>query len=174
MNNVLKKYSWSPYTVGGLLGLISIASYALVGKQLGTSAPLVYLAGYITKIFNSAYVLNSPYYIKYMANKPLVGWGAILFVMLFIGSFVSSILGNSRTKNEIPEIWRKRFGSSLRRRYFWSVIGGILLGFGARMAGGCTSGHSISGGLMLALSGWVFTAVLFVVGVIAAFIIYRR
>ena len=38
---------------------------------------------------------------------------------------------------------------------------------------GCTSGNGISGGLQLALSGWVFLAVMFITGTITAFILFR-
>jgi uncharacterized protein len=46
--------------------------------------------------------------------------------------------------------------------------------FGARLAGGCTSGHGISGGLQLALSSWVFMISLFSSGIIIALILYPK
>jgi hypothetical protein len=45
--------------------------------------------------------------------------------------------------------------------------------FGARMAGGCTSGHGLSGGLQLYVGSWAFLAALFVFGIITAMLIYR-
>ena len=45
--------------------------------------------------------------------------------------------------------------------------------FGARMAGGCASGHILSGGVQLALSAWVFTAVVLVAMVLTARLVYR-
>ncbi|MCA9168672.1 MAG: YeeE/YedE family protein, partial [Planctomycetales bacterium] len=47
-----------------------------------------------------------------------------------------------------------------------AFVGGATLMFGARLAGGCTSGHGISGALQLAASGWVFFAAVFVSGVV--------
>ena len=47
-------------------------------------------------------------------------------------------------------------------------IGGILLLFGARMAGGCTSGHMMSGVMQLSLSSIIFTVVLFPIAIIVA------
>ena len=46
--------------------------------------------------------------------------------------------------------------------------------FGARMAGGCTSGHGISGTLQLAVSSWVFILLAFTVGTVAAFAMYGK
>jgi uncharacterized membrane protein YedE/YeeE len=50
----------------------------------------------------------------------------------------------------------------------------MILIVGARMAGGCTSGHGISGGLQLAVSSWVFFLSMFASGVLAAMLLYRR
>ena len=44
--------------------------------------------------------------------------------------------------------------------------------FGARMAGGCTSGHGISGGLQLALSSWTFFFAMFASGTFMAFTLF--
>lgn len=50
----------------------------------------------------------------------------------------------------------------------------MLLGFGARMAGGCTSGHTLSGAAQLVLSGWVATMGFFIGGITPALLIYGR
>ena len=55
-----------------------------------------------------------------------------------------------------------------------TFLGGAVLLFGARLAGGCTSGHSLSGGLQLAVSSWIFTASMFAAGVATAFALYGR
>ncbi|HAI10768.1 MAG TPA: hypothetical protein DCM28_03630, partial [Phycisphaerales bacterium] len=41
-----------------------------------------------------------------------------------------------------------------------------------RMAGGCTSGHGISGGLQLAVSSWAFFFAMFGSGVVTAFALF--
>jgi hypothetical protein len=55
-----------------------------------------------------------------------------------------------------------------------AFAGGVILMFGARLAGGCTSGHGISGSLQLALSGWAFFASVFLSGILTAFLIFGR
>jgi uncharacterized protein len=54
-----------------------------------------------------------------------------------------------------------------------ALLGGIILGFGARWSDGCTSGHGISGTLQLAVSSWIFSVCLFVGGILAAQIIFK-
>jgi uncharacterized membrane protein YedE/YeeE len=74
----------------------------------------------------------------------------------------------------VPALWQWRFGPSRIRRYGMAFLGGVLLLFGARLADGCTSGHSISGGMQFAVSSWVFTAALFATGILAAFALFGR
>jgi uncharacterized membrane protein YedE/YeeE len=57
--------------------------------------------------------------------------------------------------------WEKYKGNSVLKRVIWSFIGGFILIIGARMAGGCTSGHILSGGMQLALSSLVFAGFVF-------------
>jgi hypothetical protein len=54
------------------------------------------------------------------------------------------------------------------------MLGGAILMFGARVAGGCTSGHGISGSLQLATSGWMFFLSLFISGVCTAYLLYGK
>ena len=54
------------------------------------------------------------------------------------------------------------------------LVGGILVGFGARLADGCTSGHALSGGLQLAVSSWLFLTAMMLSGVIMARLIFGR
>ncbi|MFT7288910.1 MAG: putative membrane protein YedE/YeeE [Halieaceae bacterium] len=73
----------------------------------------------------------------------------------------------------MPELWRSAFGPSRAKRYLASFVGGVLLLFGARLAGGCTSGHMISGISQLALSSFIFGVVTFVVAIGMAKFTYR-
>jgi uncharacterized membrane protein YedE/YeeE len=55
-----------------------------------------------------------------------------------------------------------------------AVLGGVLVMYGARLAGGCTSGHGISGSLQLAVGGWTFFMVMFAAGAATALIIFKK
>jgi len=74
----------------------------------------------------------------------------------------------------VPPGWRERFGPSVGKRYAAAFVGGMIIMYGARMAGGCTSGNGISQGLELAVVGWTFLAAMFATGVITAQFLFRR
>ena len=74
----------------------------------------------------------------------------------------------------VPEVWRERFGPSVAKRFIAAFLGGVVIMYGARLAGGCTSGHGISGGLQLALSSWLFLGVLFATGIGVSAVLFRK
>jgi uncharacterized membrane protein YedE/YeeE len=98
----------------------------------------------------------------------------MLIVGVFAGAFASSKVSGDRPPVVVPARWAERFGSSASKRFAGAFIGGTLLMIGARLAGGCTSGHGISGALQLAVSSWVFLITIFTSGVIAAMGLYGR
>jgi hypothetical protein len=106
--------------------------------------------------------------------RPAIDWEWMLIVGLALGAFVSSRLSGDRPSKDPAPIWQRRFGKSRSTRYIVAFIGGVVLMFGARLAGGCTSGHGISGSLQLALSGWVFFASLFASGLATAALLYGK
>ena len=58
-------------------------------------------------------------------------------------------------------------------RAFAALIGGVFLGFGARWAGGCTSGHGIGGTLQLAVSSWISAVCFFIGGILMAQVLFK-
>lgn len=76
------------------------------------------------------------------------------------GLFLSLIKKEFKIKL-IHENWARFKGNSKSKRIAWAFVGGFLLLFGARLAGGCTSGHIISGGIQLAVSSLVFAVFVF-------------
>lgn len=64
--------------------------------------------------------------------------------------------------------------SGARRRQWTAFAGGFLLLFGARLAGGCTSGHVITGMTQLATASFLFAAAVFAVGIPVAMMTKRK
>ena len=89
-------------------------------------------------------------------------------------AFLSAILSGTWRLELVPEVWRERFGPSVAKRFFAAFLGGVVIMYGARLAGGCTSGHGISGGLQLALSSWLFLAVMFGTGLGLSAVLFRK
>ena len=96
-------------------------------------------------------------------------------VMLLKGAaYVAARLGGTFERRAVPALWAARFGPSRAKRYAGAFLGGVILLFGARLAGGCTSGHGISGALQLALSSWTFVAAMLASGILTARVLFHR
>jgi uncharacterized membrane protein YedE/YeeE len=124
----------------------------------------------IEEVITGGKAKHRPYYKKI---KLKINWQWMLVVGVVIGSFLSAIIsGDFQVGVWVPSLWASAFGDSALLRVIVAVAGGIILGFGSRFAGGCTSGHGISGTLQLAVSSWVSAIFFFVGGIITAHIIY--
>lgn len=177
MSNFLRSPRWSPYAVGAAIGLLSWATFYFMGKALGTSTSFVGASGAALCSFAPDHVASNPYYLKeYGAKaggfKPVFDWQMALDLALVAGAFLAARLGRTFAVERVPSVWAQRFGPSVPRRYAAAFLGGFILLFGARMAGGCTSGHGISGGLQLAVSSWVFFITMFISGVATAALLF--
>ena len=94
----------------------------------------------------------------------LVAPETMLVIGLLIGGYLSAWLGKARTRAAAIEFVHA-YETTTRRRYIGAFVGGFLLLFGARLAGGCTSGHIISGITQLAVSGMLFGGAVFTSGI---------
>jgi len=83
-------------------------------------------------------------------------WEMIFLIGAFFSGLVLSLIRKEFKLVLIHENWKIYEGTSAFNRIGWSFIGGFILIIGARMAGGCTSGHILSGGMQLAISSLVF------------------
>jgi hypothetical protein len=90
-----------------------------------------------------------------------------------IGGFVAGRTW-SQPVRDVPEIWVRRFGRRRLWRYLATFVGGVLILFSARLAGGCTLGLFISGSTQLAVSGLLFGAVIFAVAMLTARVVYGQ
>jgi uncharacterized membrane protein YedE/YeeE len=95
---------------------------------------------------------------------------------MLIGGFIARRLQSKKTGTEdpvCPAVWTNRFGASRFKRYLVCFLGGILVLLGARLAGGCTSGHMMSGMMQTSLSGYLFALGAFAAAVPAAVLIFK-
>lgn len=176
--NPLRIGRWSPYAVGALLGVLSWVTFAGMHKALGVSTTPVCAVGGIERVVDPAHADANAYLAKTIGTtaepKPVVDWQFALVVMLAVGAFAAARLAGPVRAERVPAVWRARFGPSRALRYAAAFAGGVVLIFGARMAGGCTSGHGLSGGMQLSVSGWVFMVAMFLGGVPTALLLYGR
>lgn len=161
---------WNPYIVGVCLGIVSWIAFGLVNQPLGISTALSAVSSVCAvPLIGSEGVAQNPYW----AKTPLKLDGGMLFLIgTFLGSLLSVMLSRSFKAEKVPSVWRERFGGSVAKRFVVAFLGGVLLMYGARMAGGCTSGHGISGSLQLALSRWTFFLTMFATGTATALLLF--
>ncbi len=161
---------WSPYIVGIGIGVLSWLSFLISGKPIATSTSFAQTGGIIENFITGGKADERPYYKKI---KLKINWQWMLVVGVVLGSFLSAIIsGDFKVGVWVPSLWASAFGDSAVLRVLVALAGGVILGFGARFAGGCTSGHGISGTLQLAVSSWVSAIFFFVGGIITAHFIY--
>lgn len=145
----------------GLLGAVSIWLWAPIG--VSTTYPR--LIGACLRTVTPGVAGSNPMLVQigsFLAPETFLVLG------LFLGGLLASRLG--RTRSEGPVHAAEKTPSS---RVLNAFLGGFLIIFGARMAGGCTSGHIISGITQLAMSGLVFAAAVFATGILTAKILAR-
>ncbi len=170
----LQQQRWSPYLVGTGIGVLSWVTFGLMDKALGASTTMVRWAGLLESLFASEHVRANVYYTKYIIDKPAIDWQMMLVVGLPLGALLSTTLSKSYRRESVPELWKWQFGQSPFGRYAAAFLGGAIMLFGARMAGGCTSGHGISGGLQFSVSSWIFFASFFTAGIVSAYALYGK
>jgi hypothetical protein len=148
----------NPYYAGILLGLVLFGAFFLTGNGLGASGGLNRLLVVVQDAIAPGHVDNIPYLIDMAGGdkNPLDSWVVFLTIGTIFGGFVSGWL-NGRLKVETvkgPRISRET-------RWLMAFIGGSFMGYGARLARGCTSGQALSGGAVLSVGSWAFMFAVF-------------
>ena len=181
----------SPRNGGILLGLVFFAAVLLV-KPIGVSTQFVILDGIlwdavapqtvvVDEAAKSGYASPNAYLDKsggkYAASvaDPL-NYSFVFVIAMMAGAFLSAMLrgGVGRQERSMPAVWRANFGGSPGRRYAAAFVAGFLVLYGARLAGGCTSGHMMSGMMQTALSGYIFAAGAFIAAIPIALVLFRK
>ena len=132
---------WSPYLVGIGIGILSWFTFLLSDKPIGCSTAFARTSGMIGRWFIGNRIDKQPYFKEFPAK---IDWEWMLVLGIILGAFLSANLSGEFKIQWIPSVWSATFGVSITPRIVTAFIGGIILGMGARWAGGCTSGHGIS------------------------------
>jgi len=170
------KELWSPFVAGALLGVVGVLAVLLSNSLLGASGAFENLAGMFVKAV-APKVFDNMYFNFIM--PPGITWGVILLIGVFFGGMIgaatSSTLkwGKKDAANSDPQ-WKKIFGPQTWKRWVLAFVGAIILEYGAGIAGGCTSGLAISGGMLLAPAAFLFIAGMFASGILTALVVYRK
>lgn len=148
----------NPYLAGALLGIVLFLAFLITGSGLGASGGLNRLLVFFQNAMNPEHVDQVAYLLKMAGGNinPLDSWIVFLTVGTVFGGVVSGLIGR-RIKletNKGPQI-------NNATRWIMAFIGGALMGYGARLARGCTSGQGLSGGAGLSVGSWAFMLAVF-------------
>jgi uncharacterized membrane protein YedE/YeeE len=165
----LHKEEWSQYAAGVLLGIVGILTVVIAHSLLGASGGFENVAGYIGKAIDPKNV-----YFNFVMPTGIT-YAVILLVGIFFGGMLGSLSsGTFKIRTMDDEQWKKAHGPQLWKRWLLLFLGGIIVEYAAGIAGGCTSGLAISGGMLLAPAAFLFVAGMFVGGIPTAKIVYGK
>lgn len=147
------------YLAGFALGLVLLASFVIMGRGLGASGAFTTVVA--TAVYQVApkHALSNPFYMDYLGDlsrSPLLDWLVFEVLGVFVGGFLSGALAH-RLRVAVergPNI-------GLRNRLLFAFIGGAIMGIGAKIALGCTSGQALTGGSLLNVGSWIFMGCVF-------------
>ena len=167
----MKKKLWDPVFGGIMIGLAIILTFYISGRGLGASGALTAFAVTIQNIFAPSLNRSSQYFSKYFANgaNPLNDYLVFMAIGIMIGSFIAGMV----SKNLKFEVL-KGPNISNKGRLWYALVGGILVGYAARLARGCTSGQALVGGAELSVGSWAFMFSIFAGGFAVAYFVRRQ
>ena len=149
---------WNPYVAGVGLGLVLLAAFVVMGRGLGASGAV---ASTITAGLNAvapSHVAGNPAFAEYLkeGTSPLMDWLVFEVLGVFVGGFLSGVLAHRVTKTV-----EKGPNITTNKRLMFAFVGGVLMGVGAKLARGCTSGQALTGGALLNVGSWAFMLMVF-------------
>lgn len=176
-------------TGGVLLGLVFFAAVLLV-KPIGVSTQFVILdaiaadalsPGLITETEEGGYTSANAYLAKSdgkhakAAANPL-NYSFVFVLAMALGGLLSARLrgGIKPAEAWVPALWRANMGGCKVKRSLAAFAGGFIVLYGARLAGGCTSGHMMSGMMQTALSGYIFAAGAFAAAIPVSLMLFKK
>ncbi|MDZ7623044.1 MAG: YeeE/YedE thiosulfate transporter family protein [Ignavibacteriaceae bacterium] len=162
----------NPYLVGVGLGLVLLTAYLIMGRGLGASGAMTTLVSVGVDKVATEHANNNTFFSEYLGDgttNPFKDWLVFEVIGVIAGGFISGSLAG-RVKKGIEKGPR----ISAVKRLMFAFVGGGLMGIGAKLARGCTSGQALSGGAILNLGSWAFMMMVFAGGYAAAYFMRRQ
>ena len=163
---------WNPYLAGFGLGLVLLAAFVVMGRGLGASGAFSSMVAAAVQAVTPERARHNEFYAEYLGSgavNPLKDWLVFEVIGLFAGGFISGALAGRvrRTVEKGP-------GISTSARFWLAFAGGALMGIGAKLARGCTSGQALTGGALLNLGSWAFMMAVFAGAYAMAYSVRRQ
>ena len=155
---------WNPLIAGILLGIVLLSTFLVTGHGLGATGFTTRLTAWFGMYLLPA-ATNANDYLGGMVEegRPLDAWISWQVVGVAFGASLSAFFAG---RIAVKLDGKQFLGGS--KRPLTALFGGLLSGFGARIAAGCTSGLGLSGAAVLSLAGFTFLGTFFAVGLLAS------
>ena len=162
----------NPYLAGLGLGLVLLLSYVIMGRGLGASGAVSTVVSVGIQKISPAHTQGNHFFSEYIGDgstNPLKDWLVFEVLGVLIGGFLSGLLAGRlrKTVEKGPRI-------SVKNRLIFAFAGGTLMGIGAKLARGCTSGQALTGGSVLNLGSWAFMLMVFAGAYALAYFMRRQ
>lgn len=160
-----KSYNWLYVGIGLAILNCIVFLTAVFDRQIGASTAYPYVGDLLTGLTQNDYFAST--------EKP-GKWELIFLAGSMLSGLVISLIRKDFKIQLIHSGWSKTEGNSKVKRIIWAFVGGFIMLIGARMAGGCTSGHIISGGMQIAASSLLFGVFVFAGLLLTGKFFYRK
>jgi hypothetical protein len=155
-----------PYLTGVVLGLVLLAAFVLVGRGLGATGAFASIVAAAVNAVSPSAAQGNAYFADRLPPDGLWSeWLVVEIAGVFVGGWASAAFARRLS------ITVERGGQlSVAQRLVRAGAGGAVMGVGAVLARGCTSGQALTGGALLSVGSWLFMAGAFGAAYLAAWL----
>jgi uncharacterized membrane protein YedE/YeeE len=155
----------NPYLAGVGIGVVLLLAFVIMGRGLGASGAF---SSVVASGLRATGAAEAQPFIAEYSTPPWRDWLVIEIAGVIIGGIVSAWSARRL-------IWRMERGEHIggRSRLALAFTGGLAMGFGAKLARGCTSGLGLTGGALLSVGSWIFVLAAFAAAFAAAPLLRR-
>jgi len=145
--------AWPPYVSGIMVGLLQLPGLTLLTTLIGSSSGFTMFSSMMLY-----FLREKNEFVKQRIADRINFFQPLYLLAAVLGGTAAAASSSSLHINDGLSLWL-------------SLIGGFLIVFGAQFAGGCTSGHGISGMHVLSVASMLATASMFAGGIVAAYVL---
>jgi uncharacterized membrane protein YedE/YeeE len=159
--NDLAPLHWAVAGIG--IAGITLALLLVASRRLGISTGFEDVCSLVARV---------PYFRREAVSKGRA-WRLPLLGGLLLGGFLSALTGGGWELTWDLGVFDQAVGLGPAGKTAWMFVGGLFIGFGTRLAGGCTSGHGIFGLSNFEAPSLITTVAFMVAGMVTSHIVYR-
>ncbi|KAI9338188.1 hypothetical protein BDR26DRAFT_863152 [Obelidium mucronatum] len=150
--------AWSPFVSGLAIGGTQIISILITGSVIGASSVFPYIGAVIMTRLDRRWEKTAPFYKDYRDMSSSFRFSVGMVFGGLCSALTSGLVYGAGLLFTPAQVSRL-------------IGGGILLVYGSRIAGGCTSGHGLSGMAQLSVASFITVAFMFLGGTLMAFLV---